>query len=292
MKTCTEQDYFDALIRKYAPFAHSCPTRAQVEEWRGRLPDFLLRWWSEQGWGSLSKGQYWVCNPDLLRPVMEEVFNGDPDYNIDSLIPFGYNALGMIDLFMGEGRTMTVDLMFGTVIWRDHPYLDHRGRNPYFKPVYFRINGGAHRLDWNDEDGNVEIPVVVTIAQPFEEETVARPIAPGIVYMAAFHVGKQLMKGIRPLGEDAIAGGTGLDPLRLGDLGASGIRAKGDKNAEIFCRLGDDVDRQPVEPARIGNEKASRVISTGFGFPHKHRFPNKMDNPLSLMEDLSGTCHG
>ena len=40
----TVQGYFDALIRKYAPFAYSCPTRAQVEEWRGRLPDFLLRW--------------------------------------------------------------------------------------------------------------------------------------------------------------------------------------------------------------------------------------------------------
>lgn len=37
-------------------------------------------------------------------------------------------------------------------------------------------------------------------------------------------------------------------------------------------------------------EKASRVTITGFGYLHRRGFSNKMDNPLSLMEDLSGTC--
>lgn len=148
----SEQDYFESLIRKYAPVAHSYPTEAQVEKWRGRLPDFLLRWWSEQGRGSLSNGQYWVCDPDQLRPVMEEVFAGDPKYNVDDLIPFGYNALGMIDVFMGQGRTMTIDLMFGTVTWRDQSGGPDEEETPDFMPIYFRISGGAHRLDWNDED--------------------------------------------------------------------------------------------------------------------------------------------
>ncbi|QFQ88590.1 DUF1851 domain-containing protein [Paracoccus kondratievae] len=169
----SEQDYFDALIRKYAPVAHSYPTEAQVEKWRGRLPDFLLRWWTEQGWGSLSKGQYWVCDPDFLRPVMDEVFAGDPEYNVDDLIPFGYNALGMIDVFMGAGRTMTINLAFGTVTWRDQSSPDYRGSRPDFKPIYFQIDDGAYRLDWNDED---MIPLF-----PWALENLGE-LAPGEIY--------------------------------------------------------------------------------------------------------------
>ncbi|MDO5623035.1 MAG: GAD-like domain-containing protein [Paracoccus sp. (in: a-proteobacteria)] len=150
MTAYTEQDFYDWLVEKRAPPAHpTFPTEQQLAKWRGRLPDLLLRWWQEQGWGSLSKGQYWVCDPDYLRPVLEQVFTGDPEYHVDDLIPFGYNALGMIDIFMGDEWIMTVDLMFGTVTSRGpsekYPETD-------FIKIYGRINDGAHRLEWKDED--------------------------------------------------------------------------------------------------------------------------------------------
>jgi len=45
MKTYTEQDYFDALIRKYAPPAFQThPTQDQLTHWHGHLPNFILRW--------------------------------------------------------------------------------------------------------------------------------------------------------------------------------------------------------------------------------------------------------
>lgn len=118
MPEYTEQDYYDDLVQSFEPTIFpTYPSQDQLAYWRKRLPDFLLRYWSEQGWGSLSNGQYWVCDPDQFCPVMEEVFAGDPEYHADDLIPFGYNALGMIDVLMGQGRTMTIDLMFGTVTW-------------------------------------------------------------------------------------------------------------------------------------------------------------------------------
>ena len=43
-----------------------------------------------------------------------------------------------------------------------------------------------------------------------------------------------------------------------------------------------------AQPAR--SKKASGATSTGFGYPENSKFPSKMDNLLSLMEDLSGTC--
>lgn len=69
----------------------------------------------------------------------------------------------------------------------------------------------------------VKIAVVITVAQPFEKETVARPIASGIVDVAAFHVGQHLMQGIGASGKDRIARGARLDPLLIGDVGTFGI---------------------------------------------------------------------
>lgn len=167
MTEYTDEDWYDDLINEYAPPTYrKFPTQEQIAYWRGRVPDLLLRWWTEQGWGSLSDGKYWVCDPEQLRPVIEEVFAGDPDYHPDDLIPFGYNALGVIDVAMGQGRSMTVDLGFGTVTWRgpqpEFPESEFSG-------VYYSgIATGAHLLDWKDENGIQIFPWALEHLGPLE----------------------------------------------------------------------------------------------------------------------------
>ena len=130
----TDEDFYTWLVednQTHGPRIY--PTEAQLAKWRPRLPKLLLRYWETVGWGGFSRGKYWVCDPDYLRPVMEAVFEGDPDYAPDDLIPLGYNALGVIDVFMGQGRTMTVDLTDGFVTWRDESKLDDgRALSDYF----------------------------------------------------------------------------------------------------------------------------------------------------------------
>ena len=152
MTEYVDQDFYDDLVQSFGPPQHvTYPTQEHLDYWEGRVPPLILQYWQEEGWGSLSKGQYWTCDPEFLRPVMEQVFAGDPQYSAEDLIPFGYNALGMIDVAMGQGRSMTIDLVFGTVTWRAP---DAKFPESEFLGVYYsRINGGAYRLDWNDEDG-------------------------------------------------------------------------------------------------------------------------------------------
>lgn len=170
----TDDDFYNDTIKKYGPIAHSVlATSASIEKWRSDFPELLLKWWAEEGWGSLSNGQYWLCDPDQLRPVMEEVFEGDPEYTPDDLIPFGYNALGMIDVFMGQGRTMTINLPFGSIRWRDQSLNTRGERNSEFQVLIRRIRSGAHRLDWNDENGIQIFPWVLKNLGP---------LAPGEIY--------------------------------------------------------------------------------------------------------------
>ena len=155
----TDLDFYDAWVQFYGlPEHRTHPTEAQLSRWRGRLPDLLLRHWAERGWGSHGDGQYWLCDPDLLRPVMEEVFAGDPQHSPDDLIPLGYNALGMIDVFMGQGRTMTVDLVFGTVRWRDQSMGEDGAPRSDYRVLYGPLSLGAERLNRQDENGRPIFP--------------------------------------------------------------------------------------------------------------------------------------
>ncbi len=155
MTVYTDEDWYDDLVNDYAPPAfQSFPTDDQIVYWRQRIPELMLRWWTEQGWGSLNNGKYWVCDPEQLRPVLEEVFAGDPEFRADDLIPFGYNALGMINAAMGQGRSMSIDLLFGTVTWQGP---QEEFPESEFSGVYYNgIAIGAHRFEWKDED---DIPI-------------------------------------------------------------------------------------------------------------------------------------
>ncbi|MFP7675741.1 GAD-like domain-containing protein [Marivita sp. S0852] len=160
MAAPTEQEWIDDTLQKYGPITDaSYPSELELTKWQERLPDRLLQFWREYGWGAFSEGQFWTCNPEQLHAVIEEVFTGDPEFHPSDLIPIGYNALGMIVVYLGDGRTMTVDLPFGTVIWRDQSINSATGKpNSEFMVIFRKIRSGAHRLDWTDEDGTQIFP--------------------------------------------------------------------------------------------------------------------------------------
>ena len=45
---------------------------SDIEKWRGRLPDRLLSWWSEEGWSGYADGLFWLVNPSDYEDIVEE----------------------------------------------------------------------------------------------------------------------------------------------------------------------------------------------------------------------------
>jgi hypothetical protein len=155
----TDEDRYGWFVEQNEPHGPRIfPTEAQLAKWRPRLPEPLLRHWQTVGWGGFNRGKYWVCDPDLLRPVIEALFTGDPDFHPDDLIPLGYNALGEIDVFMGRGRTMSLDLPDGFVRWRDgSKSLDGLRDVSDFAVIYHALDEGMYangelRLDSDGAD--------------------------------------------------------------------------------------------------------------------------------------------
>lgn len=69
-----------------------------------------------QGRGALANHHYLACDPNQLQPVVEVVFAGGFGYHAGGLNPFGCNAIGMIEVFMGHDRVMIINLVFEAVL--------------------------------------------------------------------------------------------------------------------------------------------------------------------------------
>lgn len=100
------------------------PSAEEIERYRGRLPDMLLAFWAEHGWCSWSQGQYWVCDPARVQPVIEHVFKGDPELDPSRMTGFGYTAFGEVDIWHGDS-TIRLDLLMNKVRI-DAPEIDER----------------------------------------------------------------------------------------------------------------------------------------------------------------------
>lgn len=122
----TDDDEYNLLLLKNDPPNYVVfPDDAVIESYRGRLPDFLLRLWKEQGWGAWSEGRYWLCDPAFLQPVLEEVFKGDPEYDAADMTAIGYSAFGAIDIYLGNFDYIYLDLATSYASTRNS-YLEER----------------------------------------------------------------------------------------------------------------------------------------------------------------------
>ncbi len=83
------------------------PAYAQI--YRGRLPDFLLRFWTDFGFGAFGDGMLWLCDPALLQPVMDTIFAGDPEIVASDMLPFAYTAEGEVRAVHPKFGAVTID---------------------------------------------------------------------------------------------------------------------------------------------------------------------------------------
>jgi len=62
---------FEALL-KALPAQHPrvYPTPEQIARFREKLPDRLLAYWAEFGWGGFGNGMFWLVNPDEYSSIL------------------------------------------------------------------------------------------------------------------------------------------------------------------------------------------------------------------------------
>ncbi|WP_449468279.1 GAD-like domain-containing protein [Stenotrophomonas humi] len=96
-------DYF-YNSKGFGPQINSQPVPASVvESYRGKLPDALLTYWQELGWGGYGNGLLWLVDPREYSDVLNAWLHGTDLYSKDRYHLFAYGAFG--DLYAWGERT-------------------------------------------------------------------------------------------------------------------------------------------------------------------------------------------
>ena len=137
-------DEFGPQIKKVVPSA------AQVEKYRGALPEALLDYWRIYGWGGFHDGLFWITNPDELSFAIAawlkhvEISN-DTKYHAIARTAFG-------QLFLWDqraGQTITISPHYAQ-IFTSPPDLDVVSGNSNFTIKCFFSGQVASALDFDD----------------------------------------------------------------------------------------------------------------------------------------------
>ena len=178
----TDEEWYEIFtLRRGSPSHVTAVEPDYIETFRGRLPDMLLRLWADYGWGSWNQGKIWVWDPVLLQPVIEAVFDGDPDYHPEELIPFAYSAFGSIYMWRGSYRIIRFHWLRNYAIEQTYNDWNSRADVPISQDQVIvnalsgeiRTSRNSSTFAWTDETGADMLPQA--IAQLGE-------LAPGEVY--------------------------------------------------------------------------------------------------------------
>jgi hypothetical protein len=78
-------------------------TEESIAKWKNKLPDRLLKYWSQEGWASYSDGLFWFVNPKLYEDIVPLWLDSTPYEGIDKYHVIARTAFGELILW-GENN--------------------------------------------------------------------------------------------------------------------------------------------------------------------------------------------
>lgn len=111
-----EVDMFAYMLRKLGePRFAAKTTPAEAERYAGRVPEALIRFWSEHGRGAYLDGLYWISDPEPFDPLIATIFKDDPEFDPAEMTHVAHTAFGSLKLWHRRRRGVLVDLLTSTV---------------------------------------------------------------------------------------------------------------------------------------------------------------------------------
>ncbi|MEI4482813.1 MULTISPECIES: GAD-like domain-containing protein [unclassified Phyllobacterium] len=89
----------------------SLPTDADLAAYRDITPPSLLEFWKECGYGIVLDGYFQFCNPTAYQPVVDQIFEGDKEFDPKLICPIGFSAFGKLLLWHKDFYTIDLDLV-------------------------------------------------------------------------------------------------------------------------------------------------------------------------------------
>ncbi|GGY70961.1 GAD-like domain-containing protein [Pseudoduganella albidiflava] len=93
-------EYYSHFISKFGEKTFiQHPTSETIAEWRGTLPDQLLTYWEEEGWGAFADGLFWIVDPKEYENIKDEWLAGTVLEKADKFHVIARSAFGKLFLW-------------------------------------------------------------------------------------------------------------------------------------------------------------------------------------------------
>ncbi len=125
--------YFAFFLEELAPQGDAViPTPSQVDAYRGTLPDALLVFWEEAGWGAHGDGMFWTVNPADYAPIAHEWIDGLALPVNEPFHVIARSAFGRLVLWgQTGGQCVTVDPLYSQVLTTPPDTFLSQGREEF-----------------------------------------------------------------------------------------------------------------------------------------------------------------
>jgi hypothetical protein len=111
-----EVDMFAYMLKTLGEPEHASKIGPdEAARYADRVPPALIQFWAEHGRGAYLDGLYWICDPEPFDPVLELIFEGDPEFSPPDMAVVAYSALGALKVWHRKRRKVNVSLLQSTV---------------------------------------------------------------------------------------------------------------------------------------------------------------------------------
>lgn len=106
-------DEFKYAVSKLGKSSGRVPvSAADVEGYRSRVPNSLIDFWIETGWGNYAHGLLKVADPALLEPVLPLLFPaGDQDFKAADCVIYAFTAFGRLFIWHRQYGGIQINLL-------------------------------------------------------------------------------------------------------------------------------------------------------------------------------------
>ncbi|VAW85422.1 hypothetical protein MNBD_GAMMA16-2147 [hydrothermal vent metagenome] len=146
------EDFQDVLEDFGEPTTYDKPQSSELDAWSRHIPEPLVDFWHTYGWSSFLKGRLWSPNPHDFDPLMEVIFEDDPEIDHKKCHLVAYSAFGSLSIWSEQFQIIRVSLVQG---WIFVPGItDNELADDPNKQATFPFSGDAKTsYDSMDENG-------------------------------------------------------------------------------------------------------------------------------------------
>jgi len=143
------EDFKYSVNKLGEPVIYDKPVEEDLGLWSGRVPETLIDFWRAYGWTQFLKGRLWLPDPDDFAPLMEVLFEGDPDIDPTTCHLIAYSAFGDLYIWSEQYQAINISPNQGWIYasgLTDNDFADDPNMIASF-PFYSNVKTGYNAMD-------------------------------------------------------------------------------------------------------------------------------------------------